>query len=114
MPNELCERLLVFALRVAKMSESLPRGLAARNAADQVICSSSSSASNYRAAQRGRSTRDFANKVGVALEEADETAFWLDYIDRLEVIPPRRLAGLRTEADELARILASIRKGSSD
>lgn len=113
MPNEHCERLLVFSLRVAKMAEALPRGLAARNAADQIVRSSSSAASNYRASQRGRSTRDFNNKVGIALEEADETAFWLDYIERLEALPAKRPEKLKVEADELARILASIRKGSS-
>jgi four helix bundle protein len=112
MPNELCERLMVFALRVAKMAEVLPKGLAARNAADQIIRSSSSAAANYRAAQRGRSAKDFTNKVGIALEEADETAFWLEYIERLEALPAKRLEKLRSEADELVRILVTIRKGS--
>jgi hypothetical protein len=53
-PGELSERLLVLALRVGKMADALPVGLAARNAAGQVIRSSSSAAANYRAAQRGR------------------------------------------------------------
>ncbi|BET65134.1 four helix bundle protein [Opitutales bacterium ASA1] len=113
MQNELCGRLLTFALRVAKMTEALPRGLAVRNAADQVVRCSSSAASNYRASQRGRSTRDFLNKVAMALEEADETCFWLEYIEGLEVVPAKRLENLRTEADELVSILASIRKRSS-
>lgn len=95
------------------MAEALPGTRAARNAADQIIRSSSSAASNYRASQRGRSGRDFINKVGIALEEADETAFWLDYIEGLEVISAKRLEKLKVEADELVRILASIRKGGS-
>jgi four helix bundle protein len=49
----------------------------------------------------------------VALEEADETCFWLEYIEGLEVVPAKRLENLRTEADELDSILASIRKRSS-
>lgn len=95
------------------MAEALPRGMAAANAANQVIRSSSSAASNYRAAQRGRSRKEFVSKIGIALEEADETLFWLEYIDGLEAIASQRLADIRTEADELVRILASIRKSGS-
>jgi four helix bundle protein len=113
-PGELSERLLVLALRVGKMADALPVGLAARNAAGQVIRSSSSAAANYRAAQRGRSHKDFGNKVGVALEEADETAFWLEYIERYELLSAKRLSALRKEADELVRILATIRKSARD
>ena len=101
---------MVFALRVARMAEALPRTLAARNAAAQIIRSSSSAASNYRASQRGRSRKDFASKVGIALEEADETAFWLDYLEGLGAMSSERLEKLKLEADELVRILATIRK----
>jgi four helix bundle protein len=110
MHNELCERLLRFSRRIAKMAEAMPRTMACRNAADQIIRSSSSAAANYRAAQRGRSKKDFINKVGIALEEADETAFWLDYIEGLEAMTNKQLEALKIEADELVRILASIRK----
>ncbi|MFA6961902.1 MAG: four helix bundle protein [Opitutaceae bacterium] len=113
-PEELSERLLVLALRVGKMADALPTGIAARNAAGQVIRSSSSAAANYRAAQRGRSHKDFSNKVGVALEEADETAFWLEYIERYGLLSAKRLSALRKEADELVRILATIRKNARD
>ena len=112
--GELSERLMVFALRVAKMTQALPSDVAARNAAGQVIRSSSSTAANYRASQRGKSRKDFVNKVKIAVEEADESAFWLEYIERLEVIPAQKLAALRHEADELVRILAAIRHSAGD
>ena len=110
MQNELSTRLMTFALRIARMADALPSGMATRNAADQIIRSSSSAAANYRASQRGRSTKDFLNKVGIALEEADETAFWLDYIEGLGAVSAKRLESLHIEAEELVRILATIRK----
>ena len=113
-PEELNERLMSFALRVARMANALPRSPAARNAADQIIRSSSSAASNYRSSQRGRSRRDFSNKIGVALEEIDESAFWLEYIERGGFVTAARLVELRTEAGELTRILARIRKNTRD
>jgi four helix bundle protein len=36
--------------------------------------------SNYRAACRPRSDADFIAKLGTAIEEADETGFWLDVL----------------------------------
>ena len=109
-PEELCERLMSFALRVARMAEALPGGLVASNAAGQIVRSSSSAASNYRASQRGRSHKDFASKVGIALEEADETAFWLEYIVRYGFVEESRMRELCQEADELVHILATIHK----
>lgn len=108
-PEELSERLMVFALRVMKMAEELPTTLGARNAGRQIVASSSSAASNYRAAQRGRSRAEFASKIGVALEEIDESAFWLELIERGGFVSAKRLADLRTEADELVRIISRIR-----
>ena len=35
-------------------------------------------AANYRAACRGRSRAEFAEKIGNVEEEADESAFWLE------------------------------------
>jgi four helix bundle protein len=113
-PEELKERLLGFSLRIAKMTDALPRTLAAQNAASQVIRSSSSAASNYRASQRGKSRKDFAHKIKITLEEADESEFWLEYIERLEAVPSKKLAALRAEANELTRILAAIRRKSGD
>jgi len=37
-------------------------------------------AANYRAACRGKSKADFIAKVGIVEEEADESAFWLEFI----------------------------------
>lgn len=112
--EELSERLMEFALRVAKMTRALPADVAARNAAGQVIRSSSSTAANYRASQRGKSRKDFINKVKIAVEEADESAFWLEYIERLEIIPAQKLVSLRKEAEEIVKILAAIRRSAGE
>src|SRR5918995_485665 len=64
--------------------------------ANQLLDSSSSSASNYRAAGRARSKKEFTSKLGIANEEADETVYWLDYIantglgNGLDLLPLQR------------------------
>lgn len=107
-PGEMCERTMVFALRCAEMTEALPTRPAALNAGKQIIRASASVAANYRASQRGKSRPDFANKVAIVLEEADESLFWLEYIERGGYLAPKRLELLRGEADDLVRIFATM------
>ena len=49
--------------------------------ASQLIKSGTSIGANIRESQRGVSKKDFKNKLGIALKEADETLFWLDIIE---------------------------------
>jgi four helix bundle protein len=86
--------------------------MAALNAGKQVTRASASVAANYRAAQRGKSRAYFANKIAIVLEEADESAFWLEYIERGRFIAAKRLTLLRAEANELVRIFAVMLKSA--
>jgi four helix bundle protein len=94
-PAELKERTMQFAVRVLKLADALPNKI--------------SVASNYRAALRGKSRADFVNKITIVLEEADETAFWIDLIERTGLLPPKRLTKLRVEAEELTKIFNATR-----
>jgi len=59
---------------------------------------------NYRAACRGRSKADFISKLGIALEEADESLYWLEIIVETNIMAQRLLMPLMQEADELISI----------
>ena len=109
-PEEMCERTMQFALRVMRLVDELPATPAGRNVGGQLVRSSSSVASNYRAAQRARSHADFSNKIGIVLEEADESGFWLELIERGSLLPAERLKSLQLEADELTAIFVSMKK----
>jgi four helix bundle protein len=66
---------------------------------------------NYRAVCRSRSDPEFIAKMGVAIEEADETAYWIEVLVAAEIVTP--LTAGRTlwkEADELTRIFVSSRE----
>ena len=64
---------------------------------------------NYRAVCRARSDAEFISKMGIVLEEADETVYWLELLEEAEIIPRVRIEKLRAEAEELVRIFASSR-----
>jgi four helix bundle protein len=109
-PEELKERTCTFALRVATLLRDLPRGIEGSTVGPQLLRAAAGVASNYRAACRGRSRRDFVSKIGVAIEEADESDFWLRFAVDLDLLKVESAHPLRTEADELLAILTSSRK----
>jgi len=75
--------------------------------AEQLIDSATSTAMNDRACGRGRSTREFIAKLGVVLEEADQSDGWLEFIERAERARGTELQGLKPEAKELVAIFAA-------
>lgn len=77
--------------------------------ASQLLKSGTSIGANVREAQRGVSTKDFKNKFGIALKEADETKYWLELI---EVTSDIETKNLRAKCEELIRILVAIIKNS--
>ena len=107
--NELRQRTKQFAPRVLKLVRSLPRSLEARIVADQLFRCATSVASNYRAACRARSKKDFVSKIGIVEEEADESAFWLEFIADGEMMSQQRVQNLRSEAEQLRRIFTASR-----
>jgi four helix bundle protein len=73
--EDLQNRTKRFAMRVIKLYRSLPMSDEARILGKQVLRSGTSIGAHYRAACRARSRAEFVAKLGIVLEEADETAF---------------------------------------
>ena len=51
-------------------------------------------------------------KLGVVIEEADESAFWLEILGEAGIVRPAATKRLLNEADELTRIFVSSRETS--
>jgi four helix bundle protein len=107
-------RAKAFALRVIKMSQALPRTREANVISQQILRSATSMAANCRAAGRSRSKAEFVAKLGVVIEEADETVFWLEMLVDGGFVRPRRLEKLQTEANELIAIFAASRRKAKE
>ena len=106
---EMKMRTKEFALRTMKLVRALPNDVPGKVIANQLMRSATSVAANYRAACRGRSKAEFIAKVGVALEEADESELWLELIVEEGMLPPKRCAPLLKEADELVSIFVATK-----
>jgi len=107
--KELQARTKSFALRIIRMFRSLPKTEEARILGRQVLRSGTSVAANYHAVCRARSKAEFTAKLGVVVEEADETVFWLELLVESGIVPEERVRSLINEANELLAIFAASR-----
>ena len=103
------QRTKQFALRIIKLFRALPKTEEARILGRQVLRSGTAAAANYRSACRGRSRADFISKIGITVEEADETVFWLELLIDANIVKEAKLEKLLAEANELVRIFAATR-----
>lgn len=107
--DELKKRTREFALRVIALVESFPKTFLGRHVGGQLIRSGTSVTANYRAACRARSNADFIAKMGIVEEEADESAFWIEFAVDSKLVKLDRVADLLDEANQLVKIfVASI------
>jgi four helix bundle protein len=104
------QRTQTFYIRVIHLCEALPRHLAAQRIAPQLLDSAGSTDSNYRAACRARSTKEFIAKIAVAAEEADESKGWLEALLAAGVPNEPETTALAQEADELTAIFVASEK----
>ena len=109
---ELRTRTKSFALRIIRMIRALPGTREANVIGNQVLRSATGMAANYRAAGRARSKAEFIAKIGVVVEEADETVFWLELLGESGIIKPAKLVELLAEANQLLAIFSASRKTS--
>ena len=110
-PQELRDRTRKYALEVAKLAEPLFAYVATRNAGEQMSRSAASAAANYRAACVARSRAEFTAKIGLALEECDESVYWLEFLAGCGRCGDE-LGRLTSEGRELTKILAASKRTS--
>src|SRR5688572_12124323 len=108
--DDLQNRLHEFAQAVIRFCRTLPRSDEGREWTGQLRRASTAASANYRASRRSRSREEWRAKLGVVIEELDESDNWLVVIRDAELgMPPQNLI---SEARELRAILAESRATS--
>lgn len=105
--QDLRDRTNRFAVAVIRFCRTLPNNAEGWVIGKQLLKSGTSVAANYRAAQRGRSHAEFLAKIGIVVEEADETVFWLELLSTAGTVPNDAIEELRREAKELTAIFTT-------
>jgi four helix bundle protein len=111
--QELRRRTKDFALRVMRMCRTIPSTRETNIINNQILRSATGVAANYRAVGLARSKAEFISKLGIVLEEADETVFWLELLSDSGIIPASKLRELMAEGNEVAIFLASRKTAKS-
>ncbi len=110
--EQLRQRTKALAVRIVRLYRSLPESRDAQVIGTQLLRSGTSVGANYRTVCRARSKADFVSKIGIVLEEADETVFWLELLAETGVMPETRLKELLQEARELTAIFTAAQRTS--
>ncbi len=107
----------IFRERTKKLALEIVREMAKVKFSDevsvirkQIIRSATSVAANYRAVCRARSERERYAKMCIVVEEADETAFWLELIEELEILPIAKVNEFKNETEEILKVMSSYKK----
>ncbi|MCX2431314.1 four helix bundle protein [Pedobacter sp. GR22-10] len=103
-----------FVLDSIKFYQALPKTEEGKIIGRQFIRSASSVGANYRAACRSRSRAEFFSKLSIVVEEADETAFWIEILTESKITNSMEAQPLLKEVNEILAIVAKARKTVSN
>ncbi len=107
-PQDLKLRTTDFALRIIRLYTCLPKTTEAQVIGRQVLRSGTSVGAHYREGHRAKSDADVINKFEGALQELDETDYWLDLLCKSKIATEKRLRPLIQETNELIAIFVTI------
>jgi four helix bundle protein len=110
--EELKSRTKKFALRVIKLVNALPKTQVGKVIGNQLLRAGTSVGANYRAVCLARSQADFVSKLGIVLEETDESSYWMELILEAALLKPERMKDIMQEAKELTKIFMASLKTS--
>ena len=110
--NPVVSKSKSFALRVINLYKYLTNEKKEYVISKQVLRSGTGIGANVREAHRGQSDADFYSKMNIALNEADETAYWLELLSESEFINRESFDSIYKDCEELIRLLVSILKNN--
>ena len=108
--KEFQNRTKGFALDVIKLIDKVPNTPEGRIICGQLVRAATSVGANYRSACRGRSRAEFAAKLGIVEEEADESAYWMELIIESGLLEEPLLGPLLNEANQIVAMIVASRK----
>lgn len=108
--DPLREKSYGFAIRIVKLAQALQKDRREYVLSRQVLRSGTAIGALIREAEFGQSRADFANKMSIALKEANETEYWLCLLKDTELINDDQFSELHPTSLELIALLAATVK----
>lgn len=108
--DDLRQRTKEYSLRNIRLFRKLSHSTEAQVIGKQLLRSSTSVGAHFREGYRARSTAEFISKLSGALQELDESCYWLELLIESEIVEKEKLLPLPNETNELIAILTTIVK----
>ena len=105
--SDLLERTRAFALHIVRLYSALPKTTEAQVLGKQVLRSGTSVGAHLREGKRSRSDAEMISKTEGALQELEETMYWLELLADSGIVKAELLSDLMKEAYELTAILVT-------
>lgn len=109
-PMTILDRTKEFALRIVRLYAALPKTTEAQVIGKQVLRAGTSVGAHVREGKRSRSDAEMISKTEGALQELEETGYWLELLVESGIMKADLLADLMKESNELTAILVTSAK----
>ncbi|MDE6718355.1 MAG: four helix bundle protein [Treponemataceae bacterium] len=101
-----------FAVRIIRLVQFLQKEKKEHVLSKQLLKSGTSIGANVSESVYAQSKADFISKMSIALKEAAETEYWIDLLEETEYVKVEQVADLKSELEEILKLLTSIIKTS--
>jgi four helix bundle protein len=108
--EKLKKRTKEFAIRIIRFIGDLPNNKVGNILGTQLLKSGTSIGANYREAIRGESYNDFIHKISIIQKEAEETQYWLELLEEINIGETKERQFLHKECCELLAIFTATIK----
>jgi four helix bundle protein len=108
--SDIRTRTTSFSIRIIRLYGALPKSVEAQVLGKQILRSGTSVGAHVREAKHSRSGAEMLSKIDVALQELEETLYWMELLVASGIVSSRRLSAIQQEASELMSILFSSMK----
>ncbi len=108
--RDLKARTKEYALQIVRLYASLPKTTEAQVLGKQLLRSGTSVGAHYREGQRAKSDADLVHKFESALQELEESGYWLELLAEAGIVKPVQITELCFETEQLLAIFVSVVK----
>lgn len=107
MESILRDKSYLFALRIVKLYKYLTKKHNEYTLGKQILRSGTSVGALVREAQYAQSTKDFINKLSIALKEANESEYWILLLKDSELITKKMHDSVQLDNKEIIKMLTA-------
>jgi four helix bundle protein len=111
-PNPVRDKSFAFALRVVQLYKYLTNEKQEYVLSKYLLNAGTHIGAQVEAAQQAPERHDFQREMGIALQHAAKTQYWLKLLAEGDYLSQPEFNSIIADADELARLLTSIVKSS--